>query len=118
MADTYYAWSEIQVGEGDEAETKVKKVKAGEEVSASSLGIPDEEFDAMVEAGAVKTEEYPDLPEGYTGSPAQFAQEQAEAEGKIAEAELVLNPIDEADQESAAPKATQQKATAGKADEK
>lgn len=106
MADTYYAWSEIQVGEGGEEAQKVKKVPAGEEVSASSLGIPDEEFDAMVEAGAVRTEEYPDLPEGYTGSPAQFAQEQAEAEGQKAEAELILNPIDEADQETAKPAAT------------
>jgi len=92
MADTYYAWSEIQVGTpADESEEKVKKVKQGETVSASSLGIPDEEFESLVESGAIKTEEYPELPEGYTGSPAQYAQEKAAAQAQLDEAQAFLD---------------------------
>ena len=121
MADTYYAWSEIQVGEGDETESKVKKVKHGEEVSASSLGIPDEEFEAMVESGAVKTDEYPELPEGYTGSPAQYEQEKAAAQAKIDEAQSFLDMSGEGtEEEKAAAAASKPAATkaSSKTDEK
>lgn len=115
MADTYYAWGEIHTS-GDAAEDdSVKKVKPGDTVSASDLGVSDEDFEALVESGAVRTEEYPELPEGYTGSPAQYAQEQAVAQAQVDEAQGVLDQASGKSEEEA-PAATPTRATQAKAE--
>jgi hypothetical protein len=54
MADKMYAWSPIVRDEG-------KPVKVGDSVSASDLGIEDEDFQALVDAGAVRKVKYPDI---------------------------------------------------------
>jgi len=69
MTDTYYAWSNFTNDEG-------KKFKPGAKVSASDLGVDDEEFQAFVDSGAVRTVEFPELPEGFTGSPREFRLQQ------------------------------------------
>lgn len=78
----YYAWTEIKAGD--------KSAKAGDTVTAEKLGIDKEEFDAMVESGAVREEKFPDLPEGYTGSPSDYYKEQAAGvlEGTTSAAEV------------------------------
>lgn len=99
MADTYYAWSDIRSSEAEET-TDVKVTKAGETVTASDLGVSDEEFQALVESGAVKTEEYPELPEGYTGSPAQYEKEKVVAQATLDEAQAVLDSASGKDEEA------------------
>jgi hypothetical protein len=66
-----YAWSPIRYGgeAGDPlnpfAPRDFKTVDVGEEVDAGKLGISDEEFDALVEGGAVRDIPYPeDVPQG------------------------------------------------------
>ena len=97
MADaTYYAWSPIRggkrTGEGDDAKVEAVNVAAGETVTASKLGVSKEEFQALVDSGAVRTQKYPDLPEGYQDSPVNFMRQQAlEAAGDNDEALIALS---------------------------
>ena len=93
----HYAWSDIVHGE--EGET----VEYGDSVSQSDLGVSDEDWADLVESGAVREEEPPELPEGYSGSVADFEKEQAEAEAKLAEAQAVLDEGKEEKKESKAP---------------
>ena len=60
----YYAWSEIKAGD--------KSAKPGDTVSASDLGLSKEQFEELVEAGAVKEEKFPD-PGDFPGSPVEHA---------------------------------------------
>jgi len=55
MADDYYAWSNIRVG-GD----KPKVIRPGEKVSASDLGVDDDEFDNLVTIGSVRSTPWPE----------------------------------------------------------
>jgi hypothetical protein len=64
MADTYYAWSRILYGvEKNDDGSKKNDLAAnpGDEVSASSLDISDEQFKELVASGAVR--DYPFPPE-------------------------------------------------------
>lgn len=81
MADkTYYAWSVFNLVK----DGKKSVVNPGDKVTASGLGVPDEEFAAYIENGAVRSIEYPKLPDGFTGSPREFriAQLHANARGE------------------------------------
>ena len=78
---TYFAWTPILVGKkgettGDKTAIEAKTVKVGEQVSASSLGVSDDDFEEMVNSGAVREYEYPDLPKGYPDSPINFMKDQ------------------------------------------
>ena len=74
-ADTYYAWSKFNT-EVNEFGQPTETVMPGEEISQKDLDISDEDWAALVESGAVSTEEYPeDLPDGM--SPAEFYRAQA-----------------------------------------
>lgn len=54
----YYAWSNFNV---DIVEGKAKtSVKPGDEVTAAKLKVSEEEFKEMIDAGSVRTQEYPD----------------------------------------------------------
>jgi hypothetical protein len=71
---TYYAWTPIRTATAGEVtgfgtQMKVGLVKVGEEVSASSLGVSDEDFQEMVNSGAVRPQEFPELPPNYQDSP-------------------------------------------------
>jgi hypothetical protein len=57
----YYAWSNIQAGE--------KSAAPGDTVSASTLGLSEEEFEELVEAEAVREDKYPEGMEDFAGSP-------------------------------------------------
>lgn len=63
---TYYAWSPIRTGKGS-------VVKVGESVNAKKLEVSDEDFEGLVESGAVRKRKYP-VPESHhdTLSPSQF----------------------------------------------
>lgn len=70
----YYAWSRIQHG------AKVAKdgvyvgpefAELGESVTASKLGISEDDFQAMIDGGSVREEKWP-VPEGDTRSPREY----------------------------------------------
>jgi hypothetical protein len=73
-SDTYYAWSPIRYG-GDKAEDEgslggaaapnVQIVSVGDTVDAGTLGISDEDFQDLIDAGSVREMEPPkDIPDG------------------------------------------------------
>lgn len=74
---TYYAWSNILTYEdvGKDKDQKRVVVARGEKVTAAKLGIPDEEFQAMIDAGAVRTKQYP-APDDYQGSAVDYLRDQ------------------------------------------
>jgi hypothetical protein len=91
MADLV-AWSAIRVGEPTKnaenpGETKV--IKPGETVTQDSLGLDDEQFRQLVESGAVRALEYPDIPNTYQDSPVNYLREQARiaSEGALSDAQ-------------------------------
>jgi len=91
MADLV-AWSPIKVGTsgekpGDTGTTEV--IKPGETVTQDSLGLSDDQFKQLVESGAVRTLEYPDMPDTYQDSPVNYLREQARkaSEGALMDAE-------------------------------
>jgi hypothetical protein len=77
MADKMVAWSTFRT-EVNEFGQPTKTIDPGEEVSQSDLGISDEEWQGLIDSGAVRAEEYPeDLPDDM--SPAEhFRQQEAE----------------------------------------
>lgn len=91
----FYAWSVIQYDadvDDSGSSIKHKRVAFGEEVSADKLGLDDEQFEQLVEAGSVRATRPPDMPKGYQGSPVDFMREQiaAAAEGNVAEVALSM----------------------------
>jgi hypothetical protein len=67
---TYYAWSNFPVEHNDFGQP-TKTIKAGEKISQSDLKISDEDWENLIELGAVREEEYPkDL--GTMESPAEY----------------------------------------------
>jgi hypothetical protein len=80
MADSkYYAWTDIMgASEPDSKGNRlpVVVVKRGSTVSAKKLNISDEDFNQLIESGSVRTTAFPDLPEGFTGSPVDHWREQ------------------------------------------
>ena len=88
MADSaYYAWSQFNLVDKD---GKKSTVNPGDKVTASSLGVDDAEFQAYVESGAVRTAQFPKLPEGYTGSPREFRLSQLAAAARGEEYDIAI----------------------------
>lgn len=67
----HYSWSNITHGQG---------AKPGDEVDAKKLDLTDDQFNQLVEARAVRTEKFPELPENYQRSPKEFYRAKAAAE--------------------------------------
>jgi len=55
MAKTYYAWSPIQVHDGE----KLSTVQPGTEVTKDSLHTDEDHWNALIEGGSVRTTEWP-----------------------------------------------------------
>jgi hypothetical protein len=81
---TYYAWSNFPV-ERNEFGQPTKTIKAGEKISQSDLSVSDEEWEELVNIGAVREEEYPDV--GPSESPAEWAAANPEEAGTETEGE-------------------------------
>lgn len=86
MAEKYYAWSELRLGGESDlirsatgAERRVitsrEVVMPGEEVTKADLkkrGATDEDWEAMLAGGSIRTYPMPNMPEGSTQSPTDF----------------------------------------------
>lgn len=68
MAAKYYAWTEVKLG--------VKSIAPGTVVTSKDLG---DDWDSLVECGAVRTRVYPKMPATWLGSVRSFRQEQIRA---------------------------------------
>lgn len=81
---TYFAWTNFSVPNPDNPgnDRLATKINVGDEVSAEALGIDDEEFQAYIDIGAVRTYEHPNMG-NFQGSPVELrkAQLAAAAEG-------------------------------------
>jgi len=75
MASTHYAWSPIR---GD------KDAAFGDTVTKDKLGVSQEDWDAMVEAGSIRTTKPPKLPDGWQGSVIEYYQQQAKEAAEAA----------------------------------
>lgn len=84
MADTYYAWSRILYDiERNDDNTKKSDVYAspGDEVSASSLKLSDEQFQELIDGGAVRNYPFPpELQDPLTSPNTLIAQGLAQSE--------------------------------------
>jgi hypothetical protein len=67
-----YAWTNLLTYD---SEGKMNKIPPGDAVTAADLSITDEEFAELEFIGAVREQDYP-VPEGYDGSPVEYAKEQ------------------------------------------
>ena len=65
----YYAWNTFTT-EFDDHGIPQTKIVPGDEVTQDDLGVSDEEWDELIETGAVSEEEYPDVPDHI--SPAEY----------------------------------------------
>lgn len=75
------AWSPIKSAKNNGTEKdpdmEVIKVEPGETVTQELLGLDDGGWAQLVESGSVRTMAYPDMPETYQLSPAEFLREEA-----------------------------------------
>lgn len=71
MAKTHYAWSQIKSGTAE----KPIIVERGSKVTASDLGVKQEDFQAMVDAGAIRNKPFT-APDDYQGSAIDFLRDQ------------------------------------------
>lgn len=60
MADTYYAWSRFKKSVNEWGRVE-EWIEPGAKISKSDLNVGDDEWQALVDAGAVRTEKYPDV---------------------------------------------------------
>jgi hypothetical protein len=95
MADTMYAFSTIRYGaEVDEASgaiTSYKEIPVGETVDKGTLGLNDDQWDQLVDSGAIRPYEYPPVEGDQT--PANYYKENAAKAVEAAEAGMPLTEI-------------------------
>ena len=88
---TYYAWSTFPT-EFDDYGHVTESISVGEEVSQSDLGVSDEEWEYLIETGAVSEDEYPDIPSHI--SPAEYNAQVDLHSAMVAEVEVHQNAMD------------------------
>lgn len=67
----HYAWTDIKAGTAEKPIT----AKRGDEVSKSKLGVSDEDWEAMLESGAVREKKFP-APQDFEGSAVDYIRQQ------------------------------------------
>jgi hypothetical protein len=95
---TYYAWSNFPI-ERNEAGVTTKVIAVGDKVTQNDLGVSDDEWEQLVEVGAVRTDKYPDIPDHM--APAEY--EKAQANQGIVEE--MLMEVTEPEPEAVTPEA-------------
>lgn len=86
MAKTY-AWSNFPV-ERNEWGQVTKTISVGEEVTADMLGVSKEEFDELINLGAVSEQPYPKIPANQSPTEYVADQEARGARGELSDGEL------------------------------
>ena len=96
----YYAWNTFPVEWDETTGLVTEKIMPGEPITQSDLDVSDEEWESLIETGAVSEDEYPDLPPQV--SPAEYQAQQDIHEAMVSVVEMheaamedTLNPDDE-----------------------
>jgi hypothetical protein len=121
-----YAWNNFPV-EVNEYGQPTKTIKVGDAVSQSDLDVSDEDWEEYIATGAVREEEYPDVPADV--SPAEYQKQMDNAKVELVEAQAAIDAMAEAGVEPLAegedvrsrtdtPKATQPAAATAAAKDK
>ncbi len=76
MAEKMYAWS-VFVADRNEFGQTTKTINPGDEVTREKLKMSEDDWDYLVETGAVRPLPYPDVPDG-TAPAEHFARQDAE----------------------------------------
>ena len=77
----YYAWTDIVKAGSEEGSREV--IKAGESVSESDFS--EDDWAQLVEARSVRTQNYPNMPADFGGSPREFIVKQVTEQLEAAE---------------------------------
>lgn len=72
----YYAWSPILYAR-DEKTGRDVSLKLGETVTKEKLGVSNEDWDALAEAGAIRENKPPNMPPEFQGSIVDYLRQQA-----------------------------------------
>lgn len=83
-SSTYYAWSPIKGGTAE----KPVAIGRGDKVTKDALGVGDDDWNALVESGAVRDKEFP-APADYEGSVIDWLRE------KLQEAQAMSGAVEE-----------------------
>lgn len=73
---SWYAWTAVTSSK-DKANRPIKSARYGDEVTPESLGLKNNQFMELVNAGAIRAEMPPPLPSGSTLSPTDYFRRQA-----------------------------------------
>jgi|SRR5215471_17301049 len=123
MAGKFYAWTNFDIERNEWGQT-TNVIHVGDTITQAQLDVSDEQWEELIATGAVREEEYPEVPDGV--SPAEFERNQASVEAAVQELQMnaatagkTMEEIAAADAEAAesapAPAAsTSTKATAAK----
>lgn len=101
----YYAWSPIKFRNRSK---EVDNASVGEEVSAGSLNISDEEFSQLIESRSVRNRPYPNIPPTFTGSPRDWELIQASKALEDVEDNFDVEELIEASEEEATEEVTEE----------
>ena len=94
MASKMYAWSDIEYDadvDPDSGARKPKYIRRGEEVNRSKLGVDEENFQALVDAGSVRPMKFPDIPATFQGSPVEWYREELAKTQEGVEADVAMS---------------------------
>lgn len=82
-----YAWSNFTIEHNQQGQA-TKTVKCGQEVTRQSLNVSEKDWEDLIEAGAVRPQPYPDIPDNV--APAEYfrSQNAARASGKLTHREV------------------------------
>ena len=90
----YYAWNTFAVEWDETTGLVTEKIMPGEPITQSDLDVSDEEWESLIETGAVSEDEYPDLPPSI--SPAEYEAEMATHEAMVSVVEVHQEAMDAA----------------------
>lgn len=81
-----YAWSTIRTKVNDWGQA-IESVKPGDVVTKEKLSVSDADWDAMIASGAIREEEYPDIPDHISPAEHYAAQDAALSRGELSDEE-------------------------------
>jgi len=109
---TYYAWSKFKA-EVNEWGVVGKWIMPGDTITKSDLGVSDDEWKELIEAGAVREDKYPDIAEDVSPAEHWKANPEAQPESTLDETSTSQEVMAAADTGKKLPLGTPAEAPAG-----
>src|SRR6516165_2677040 len=83
MADSYVAWTNFPTNQDEVTNVPQTVIKTGDPISQSDLGVSDDDWQELIDTGAVRTEAYPDIPDDV--APAEYYKEHPEEDPNLSD---------------------------------